>query len=64
MFTVFVEFFSAIEPRVTAKGINRNRQTGLRAVNPKQGIFNASVLVETLDDANDIVRSEDYIIYL
>ena len=49
---------------MTAKGINRNCQTGLRAVNPKQGVLDNAILMEALDNANDIVRSEDYIIYL
>ena len=48
---------------MTAKGIDRNSQTSLGAVNPKQGVLDNAILMEALDNADDIVRSKNYIIY-
>ena len=46
---------------MAAKWIGRNCQTPLRANDSKQGESDNAIFVETLDTANDIARSEDYI---
>jgi len=46
---------------MTAKRICWNCQTFLRAINPKQSESDNTIFMETLDNANDIPRSENYI---
>jgi len=54
-------FFLIVQPRVTPKRVDWNSQPSFTAVNPKQCIFDNAVLMESLNNANNIPRSENYI---